>query len=351
MKALLMAGGKGTRFWPLSVEARPKQFLRLTGDRTLLQSTFDRLLPILAPEDIFLVTSPPYVEETRRQVPELPAENIIVEPAARNTAPCIGWASLQMRRRLAGDEVVAVLPADHVIPDAGQFCRQLEAAELVARAGWLVVFGIQPSYPATGFGYIEQGEPLSGPGLSGSFRVRRFVEKPPRTDAERMLAAGTYTWNSGVFIWRLDRILEEIQLRCPSLASGLEAIPQDFSEAVTAFSELPSLSIDYAVMEQTDRAALLPATFTWNDVGSWKALSEVREADPDGLILEGRVVQIGSRDSIILAGSDRVVGLVGVCGLVVVETPGAMLIASSDRVEEVKQLVERLRHLGWTDVL
>lgn len=351
MKALLMAGGKGTRFWPLSVESRPKQFLSLAGERTLLQSTVDRLRPLLDVKDVFAVTSPPYVEETCRQLPELPAENIIVEPAARNTAPCIGWASRQLQLRFGGNEVVAVLPADHVIPDAERFCAALERAAQVAAAGWLVVFGVRPTFPATGFGYIEQGDLLPDFAASAVYRVGRFVEKPALDEAQRMLAAGGFSWNSGVFVWRLDRILDEMLTHSPDLSRGLDTVPTDFSQAVAAFSSLPALSIDCAVMERTDAAAVIPADFGWSDVGSWKALAEVRNADSEGMILDGKVVHVGSRDSIVMAGADRLVALVGVEGLVVVETPNALMIASLDRVEEVKKLVEKLRSLGMTEYL
>lgn len=349
MKALLMAGGRGTRFWPLSVEACPKQFLRLAGERTLLQGTLDRLLPLLSPQDVFAVVSPPYEQETRRQLSELPAENIIVEPAGRNTGPCIGWASLKLRRRFSAGEVVAVLPADHVIPDVADFQEALRQAQEPAREGWLVVFGIPPTYPATGFGYIERGDPIA---LSETtaFRVRRFVEKPSVRRARRLLARGGFWWNSGVFVWRLDRILEELSRHAPELFNGLLRVEADSGDTASAFSRLPSVSIDHAVMERTERAAVIPARFRWSDVGSWKALEEIRPADESGLIREGQVVQVHSRDSIVLAG-DRLVALVGVKDLVVVDTPRALLVASRERAEDVKLLVEQLRALGLNEFL
>ncbi|GAB4245638.1 MAG: mannose-1-phosphate guanylyltransferase [Acidobacteriota bacterium] len=344
MKALIMAGGQGTRFWPLSTPRNPKQFLRLLSDRTMLQETADRLRPLVSDRDIFVVAPEVYVEEVRRQLPQLGSEQVIVEPAPRNTAPCIGLACRYLLRRF-GDEPVAVLPADHRIGNVAAFHAALRAAERLANEGWMVTFGIRPAYPATGYGYIRRGEEMTGNWGLPAYRVERFTEKPDRATAEKFLAEGRYDWNSGMFMWKPSILAEELRRHAPEIAEGLErldAVAGD-DEARRLFASLPKLSIDYAVMEKTDRAVVIPCDLDWSDVGSWAAVRDLRPADEAGMVVSGRVENVGSRNCTVFGQDDKVVALVGVQDLVVVDTPGGLLICAAGETERVREVVERLQ--------
>lgn len=354
MYIVILAGGSGTRFWPLSRVARPKQLISITGDRTMLQRTVERVLP-LNPKRILIITNALQAEETEHQIAgyhhAVPID-VIAEPAARNTAPAIGLAATIIAAHDPSG-VMAVLPADHFIKDEEALRDTLVAAAHTARNGYLVTLGILPSRPETGYGYIEADMDLRG---EGPFPVRRFVEKPPLAEAMRYLDRGNYFWNSGMFLWRADTILSELTLYLPDLAASLAAI--SFSGDVWELSDLEnqialayqgveSVSIDYGVMEKSARVQVVPVEMGWSDVGSWSALPEVVAPDASGTVCINAAahVAIDSSDCLIYADK-RVVATVGVHGLVVVSTPDALLICDRERTQDVKRVVEELTRIG-----
>ena len=347
LQPVLLSGGSGTRLWPLSREAYPKQFLALSGEDTMLQATWRRVEA--------LATAPPVVvanEEHRflaaeqLRVAGAPRAAILLEPVGRNTAPAIAAAALQATAE-GDDPLLLVLPSDHVVTDQAAFHAVVREALAAAEGGALVTFGIVPDAPETGFGYIqaEAGEEGAGDSVR---TVRRFVEKPDAATAAQYLAEGGYFWNSGMFLFRASRFLAELERHAPAILAAVRAA---FAAAVrdgdfvrldkAAFEACPSDSIDYAVMEKTDRAMVLPVDIGWNDVGSWSALWDVSEQDPHGNATHGDVIAVDSRNS--YAYARRLVALVGVDDLVVVETDDAVLVARKDRVQQVKEVVARLK--------
>ena len=342
LQPVLLSGGSGTRLWPLSREAYPKQFLPLAGDDTMVQATWRRVeaLADLAPIVVANEEHRFLVAEQLRQV-GAPVPAILLEPVGRNTAPAIAAAALQA---MAGgaDPLLLVLPSDHVVRDVAGFQRAVREASSAAEAGALVTFGIVPDAPETGFGYIQAE---AGDGLH---QVLRFVEKPDAATARSYLDAGGYYWNSGMFLFRASRYLEELARFRPDIVDAVRAAHAaarhdgDFVRLdKDAFSACPSDSIDYAVMEKTADAMVLPVDIGWNDVGSWSALWDVAERDADGNAHHGDVIAVDSRNS--YAYAQRLVALVGVDDIVVVETDDAVLVARKDKVQEVKQVVARLK--------
>ncbi len=347
LQPVLLSGGSGTRLWPLSREAYPKQFLPLAGDDTMLQATWQRVAAIADAAPIVVAGEDHrfLVAEQLRQI-GAPTPEIVLEPLGRNTAPAIAAAALQA---LAGgdDPLLLVLPSDHVVRDGEAFRAAVRQAMPAAEAGALVTFGIVPDAPETGFGYIhaEAGE---ADGSDGVRKVLRFVEKPDAATAQRYLDEGGYYWNSGMFLLRASRYLDELQRFRPDIVVAVRAAfdaaarDGDFIRLdKAAFAACPSDSIDYAVMEKTDAACVLPVDIGWSDVGSWSALWEVSEQDADGNAHHGDVVSIDSRNS--YAYARRLVALVGVDDLVVVETDDAVLVARKDRVQQVKDVVAQLK--------
>ena len=342
LQPVLLSGGSGTRLWPLSREAYPKQFLPLAGDDTMVQATWRRVeaLADLAPIVVANEEHRFLVAEQLRQV-GAPVPAILLEPVGRNTAPAIAAAALQA---MAGgaDPLLLVLPSDHVVRDVAGFQRAVREASSAAEAGALVTFGVVPDAPETGFGYIQAE---AGDGLR---QVLRFVEKPDAATARSYLDAGGYYWNSGMFLFRASRYLEELARFRPDIVDAVRAAHAaarhdgDFVRLdKDAFSACPSDSIDYAVMEKTADAMVLPVDIGWNDVGSWSALWDVAERDADGNAHHGDVIAVDSRNS--YAYAQRLVALVGLDDIVVVETDDAVLVARKDKVQEVKQVVARLK--------
>ncbi len=356
MFAVIMAGGKGTRFWPRSRERMPKHLLDILGERTILRETVDRIRPLVPADRTLVVTGRSHAAEVIRQLPEIPPANILIEPVGRNTAPCIGLAALHILSR-ARDEVMLVLPSDHRIGDDAAFRRILKAAAAEAAQGdRLVTIGIRPTGPETGYGYIEQGAPASTLGSEGVYRVRSIREKPPREAAERYLAQGGFSWNSGMFVWKAATILAAIERFLPDLNRGLtrirEAIGTEREEAVVAetYAGLQAISIDYGVMEKAGDVLVIPGEFGWSDLGSWDALWEVSPKDADGNAVRGEFIGVDTADSLVHSPG-KAVALIGVRDLIVVDTGDALLVCRRGRSQDVRRVVEELERRGRKEYL
>jgi len=348
--ALIMAGGIGTRLWPFSRRDRPKQSLRLVGERTMFEHAVDRIAPLFQPEEIFVVTGAEHVAALAAQAPELPAENFIVEPQGRGTGPCIGLGAIHLRRQ-DREAVMVVLTADHFISDTGGFRRALTAAAQVAARGHLVTLGIKPSSPSTGYGYIKQGESLGEVEGFPVFRAERFTEKPSLETAIHMVDSGEYSWNSGMFIWRLDRIMEEFQRQMPEFYVQLAEIeatlytPGYEATLNRVWPHVVRQTIDYGVMEGAEDVAVIPVDIGWSDVGSWASLMELLPADDEGNIVVGPHLGIDTHDTLIFgAGGDkrRLIATIGLEGMVIVDTEDALLVCSREREQEVRTIVRQL---------
>jgi mannose-1-phosphate guanylyltransferase len=354
--AVIMAGGQGTRFWPRSRRRLPKQLLNIVGEATMLEQTVARISPLIPAERTLVVAGDAYRDPIRACLPQLPAENFLFEPVGRNTAACVAWAALWIRQRTA-DAVMAVLAADHLIRDAAEFLRVLQVAAIVARPlNRLVTIGIQPSHPETGYGYIRASEERLQVGNRAVFRVAQFVEKPSRQKAEEFLAAGTYVWNSGMFVWRADSIWHELSRYLPRLAHSLAPIAHitaaDTLDDVLndVYPQLPAVSIDVGVMERAQDVWVVPADIGWSDVGSWRALSELLDANAHGNVVIGEQRGIDTTGCFIHS-PNKLVATIGLNNLVVIETDDVLLICPKERDQDVRKLVELLEREGRHDLL
>ncbi len=356
---LIMAGGGGTRLWPLSRQAHPKQALKLFGDRTMFQLAVDRLTPLLPPEQIFVVTAADQVADLSEQALELPEENFIVEPMGRGTAPCIGLSALHLRER-DPDAVMVVLTADHFIGRREKFRQVLVAAQEAARQDYLVTLGIEPAFASTGYGYIRQGERLGEIGGFDYFEVEQFTEKPDAERAEEFVASGEYAWNSGMFIWRAERILAAMERWMPKFYETLTALDDvlgapDYEEVLQArWPKVKKEAIDYGIMEKAEKVAVFPVDLNWSDVGAWDAVMALHEADDAGNVLQGDVIDVDAERTMVFSDYDqhkRLVALIGVENLIVVDTPDALLITRRDRAQDVRDVVHQLEDEGREDKL
>lgn len=347
MQALILAGGSGTRFWPLSRKLRPKQLLALEGERTLLRDTVERLRPLIGPESIWICTTQALAEAVRRDLPEVPAEQILLEPEGRNTAPAIGWSVRSMPEE-ARRGVVAVLPADHRVGDAESFRTTLEqAARAVEREDRVMTLGVTPRWAETGYGYLEL-EAETGEG--GLRRLRRFVEKPTAEKAEEFVRAGNYLWNAGIFVFRGTTFLSVLERLQPELSRGLEEIAAAPDRLGELYGRLPADSVDYAVMEKLDEISTLPLDCGWSDLGSWSALDEILPRDEQGNTGRGDVLAVESRDNLLFSDAGTI-AVLGVEGLVVVRTGDTVLVMPKERSQEVRKIVTELGNRGRGELL
>ena len=350
LNALILAGGSGTRFWPLSRRRRPKQLLALDGEDSLLRATVRRLAPVVEARSIWVCTTRDLAGAVRRELPEVPPEQILIEPEGRNTAPAIGWSVRSMPAAVRAG-VVAVLPADHRDCEPERFRDTLAgAARVVAARDEVMTLGVTPRWAETGYGYLElaEGEQL----LEGDRvrRVRRFLEKPSAEDAARFAASGRHLWNAGIFLFRGDRLLELLARHEPELARGLEEIAAAPERLAEVYPRLPARSIDYAVMEKLDALATLPLDCGWSDLGSWEALAEVLPADALGNTGRGDCLAVDASGNLLFSDAGTV-AVLGVEGLVVVRTGDAVLVMPKHRSQEVRRLVRELGDRGREELL
>lgn len=344
--AVIMAGGGGTRLWPLSRQKRPKQSIPLLGERTLFQIAVDRLAPLFPPERILVVTSGQYAPALRAQRPALPEANFILEPEPRGTAPALGLAAVAVQRRDPAGRM-ACLTADHFIQDEARFRALLTAAAEVADRDYLVTLGIAPTFPSTGFGYIQRGAGLGEFGGFGVYAAARFKEKPARAEAEAMLADGLHAWNSGMFVWKAGRLMAEFQRQMPAFHAQLAKIAADPGALPAVWPEVANTTIDYGIMEGAERVAVIPAEgLGWNDVGSWESLLEVLPADAAGNVVVGAdLLGVETEGALVhtAEAGRKLVAAIGVTDLVIVDTGDVLLVCPRARAQDVRAIVAALK--------
>lgn len=346
--AVIMAGGIGSRFWPLSRRDRPKQFISILDESTLIQNTSARLEGIVPADQRYVVTNERYVEQTKAQLPAIPEANILAEPIGRNTAPCITYAAMKLYEA-DPEAVMIVLPADHVITDTRRFHEVLGVGiEAAKERGALVTIGIEPTFPATGYGYIQFDPEDDGETDEPRSRfVKTFAEKPNLATAERFLDSGDFLWNSGMFIWTAESILEAVERHLPDVHEAFEPLKEvigtdgEHDTLEKIFRSCPSISIDYGVMERADKVYVVPGSFGWSDVGDWRAVYDLAKKNEHGNSIQGNAILHDSSRCLIQAG-DRLVALVGVHDLIVVDTEDALLVCHRDSTQRVKNVVDYL---------
>lgn len=359
MYASILAGGSGTRLWPLSTKETPKQFLRLMSNRTMLQETVERVAPFVAPDRLYVVTFEQYRQSVAEQLPDLPVDHILAEPVGRGTAASIGLAATLIAAR-EPTAIMGSFHADAAIVDVEGFRQALAFAEEVAREGYLVTLGITPTYAETGYGYIQGGQPLATWHGLTAYAVSRFVEKPKIEVAEEYLRAGNYSWNSGIFVWRVDRILEEMRRHVPQIASVLDEIGAAASQTGgrmtveveqvmhRAWQRLTeNVTIDVGIMERADRIAVIPISVGWNDIGSWAQVATLHPCDEAGNTVVGlsanQHLSVQTGDTLVFSTTGRRIATAGVEGLVIVDTPEGVLVCSKEHAQLVKELAEQAK--------
>ncbi len=355
ISAVIMAGGKGERFWPMSRSKKPKQFLPLASDsRTMIQQTVDRIRPLVAMEDILVATNDRYCDLTQLQLPDLPMQNILCEPQGKNTAPCIGLAAAVLQKRL-GDCVMVVLSSDHVIVDEQNYLNVLKTAVKVAQQDEnIVTVGIEPTYPETGYGYIHFDAAQTV--HDGVYSVRKFVEKPNFDTAQQYIKTGEYLWNSGMFVFKVSTIMEQFKRYMPNLYAGLlriaDAVDTIAYQQVLCeqFEGFKPISIDYGVMEHAKNIYAIPGNFGWDDVGSWTAVGRIRDRDENKNAIYGEAMAIDTHDCTIYGGR-RMIATMGLEDLVIVDTDDVLMVVKADQAQKIKSFLEALRNKGRDDLL
>lgn len=344
LTALIMAGGEGTRFWPLSSKNTPKQFLQLTSEQSMLEDTFDRIYDLIPAERIFIATNKKYKKQVESLVEEIPEANIIVEPDKKNTAPAIGLASIIINNKFP-DSTTVVLPADHYIRDQKKFIDIIQKS--VIGATWedkLITIGIKPERPETGFGYIKYGTKVKMTGFKCFFEVLKFTEKPNLSLAKSFLEADSYLWNSGIFIWKSNSILAKIKKYLPNLYNSLLKIKKYLGSKKekqvieNEYKKMNSISIDFGILEKTEDILVVPASFGWDDIGSWSGLEQIKEKDKNGNIKAANHYGIDTKRSIIYSENKKLITTIGIENLILVETEKAILVCDKERAQDVKEL-------------
>lgn len=357
LHAVIMAGGSGTRFWPASRTKSPKQMLNLVGNTTMIRATQDRLTGLISAEQTLVMTNCHLVDQVREQLPAVPPEQIVGEPYKRDTAACIALAA-SMIHHVDPEGIMLVLPADHIISSDAQFqdCMSSGVKLIESAPGRIVTFGIRPSYAAESFGYVQRAESLDS-GVSGAYRVDSFREKPNRETAETYLSAGTYYWNSGIFMWRADTILAALRKFEPEMMKHIDSISKTMgSPAFDAtldkeFAKIDGRSIDYAVMEHYDDVAVIEATFNWDDVGSWQSIGRLTEPDEQGNCVRGKYLPIQSQRMIVYGDEEHLLVTIGMQDTIVVHTHNATLVAPKEEEERVREVVKQLKAREWDEYL
>ncbi len=338
--AVILAGGKGERFWPLSRKKRPKQFLCLDGSgKSLLQATADRLLPLTGDWDkIWVVTSASIAPGVKQQLPQLKENNILIEPTRKDTAPAVAWTTLEVAKKYGQETIIAFFPADHAIGSPPDFERTISAAiELAHKKEAIVTIGIEPNYPATGYGYIERGAEIDSYDNINIYQVKRFTEKPDRPTAESFIETGKYSWNGGMFVFRAKIVLEELAKFAPEILNPLQ------EKGLAAYSELEKNSIDYALMEKTQLAYVIPADFGWDDLGDWNALARLQNKQAANVELANHVSKDTKGAIVYASDEDEIIVTIGLEDVVIVRDRNATLIVKKDRTQEIKQILKSLQ--------
>lgn len=353
--AVILAGGGGTRLWPLSRMRQPKHLLALCGDDTMLAQTCARVQPLIPNDHLMVITVAEHAQAARDELPSIPSANIMVEPVGRGTAPCIGLMALLIHKR-EPDAIMISLHADHVVEDEEGFRRALQAAVQAAEDNHLITLGIQPTYPETGYGYIERGALLGQAGDQGVYRVERFTEKPNLEMARTFVQSGRYFWNSGIFVWKVSAILEEIHRLLPELYAQLTEIepalgtPRQSEAIQRVWPAVHSISIDVGVMERANDVVVIPADFGWSDVGCWSSVASLLSADSEGNVVQGEHLLLDCKDTFVYS-SGRLVAVLGLQGMMVIDAGDAVLVCPKERAQDVKKVVEALKRQGKVQYL